>query len=200
MANATVNSGSSTGNSVGIYGSAGNINLSGGLTLNIGTLGGATYGTGMYLADGAGITGGTITLTNNSSNANIGLFYTGGNTKTANHDADIILTGTNQEAGIYANAGIQVTNSKNITDNTAPGSVGALISGGSTYTANGNFSRTTSGTAVGYYVDNGTADNPSLLFIRRSRSPKSVRMTMLTPICRLMPWYMLVPWRGICRS
>ena len=41
---------------------------------------------------------------------------------------------------------------------------------------------------------------PSLLFIRRSRSPKSVRMTMLTPICRLMPWYMLVPWRGICRS
>ncbi|WP_302428180.1 autotransporter-associated N-terminal domain-containing protein [Fusobacterium varium] len=159
LANATVNSGSSTGNSVGIYGSAGNINLSGGLTLNIGTLGGATYGTGMYLADGAGVTGGTITLTNNSSNANIGLFYTGGNTKTANHDADIILTGINQEAGIYANAGIQVTNSKNITDNTAPGSVGALISGGSTYTANGNFSRTTSGTAVGYYVDNGTADN-----------------------------------------
>ncbi|UYI78735.1 MAG: autotransporter-associated N-terminal domain-containing protein [Fusobacterium varium] len=159
LANATVNSGSSTGNSVGIYGAAGNINLSGGLTLNIGTLGGATYGTGMYLADGAGVTGGTITLTNNSSNANIGLFYTGGNTKTANHDADIILTGTNQEAGIYANAGIQVTNSKNITDNTAPGSVGALISGGSTYTANGNFTRTTSGTAVGYYVDNGTADN-----------------------------------------
>ena len=41
---------------------------------------------------------------------------------------------------------------------------------------------------------------PSLLFIRRSRSPKSVRMIMRTPICGLMPWYMLVPWRGICRS
>ena len=41
---------------------------------------------------------------------------------------------------------------------------------------------------------------PSLLFIRRSRSPKSVRMIMLTPICGLMPWYVLVPWRGICRS
>jgi FlaA1/EpsC-like NDP-sugar epimerase len=27
-----------------------------------------------------------------------------------------------------------------------------------------------------------------------------VRMIMLTPICGLMPWYVLVPWRGICRS
>ena len=33
-----------------------------------------------------------------------------------------------------------------------------------------------------------------------SRSPKSVRMIMRTPICGLMPWYVLVPWRGICRS
>jgi len=30
--------------------------------------------------------------------------------------------------------------------------------------------------------------------------PKSVRMIMRTPICGLMPWYVLVPWRGICRS
>ncbi|WP_339010620.1 autotransporter-associated N-terminal domain-containing protein [Fusobacterium varium] len=159
LANATVNSGSSTGNSVGIYGAAGNINISGGLNLNIGTLGGATFGTGMYLADGAGVTGGTITLTNNSSNANIGVYYTGANTKTAVHGADIILAGANQEVGIYANGGINVTNSKNITDNTATGSVGALVSGGSTYTATGNFNRTTAGAAVGYYVDNGTADN-----------------------------------------
>ncbi|WP_462424807.1 autotransporter-associated N-terminal domain-containing protein [Fusobacterium sp. THCT13E1] len=159
LTNATVNSGSSTGNSVGIYGAAGNINISGGLNLNIGTLGGATFGTGMYLADGAGVTGGTITLTNNSSNANIGVYYTGANTKTAVHGADIILAGANQEVGIYANGGINVTNSKNITDNTATGSVGALVSGGSTYTATGNFNRTTAGAAVGYYVDNGTADN-----------------------------------------
>ncbi len=74
--------------------------------------------------------------------------------KTANHSADIILAGTNQEVGIYANGGIKVTNSKNITDNTATGSVGTLVSGGSTYTATGNFSRTTAGAAVGYYVDN----------------------------------------------
>ena len=156
---AAVNSGSLTGNSVGIYGAAGTITLTGGLTLNVGTLGGSTFGTGIYLADGAGLSGGTITLTNNSSNANIGVYYTGANTKTANHSADIILAGTNQEVGIYANGGIKVTNSKNITDNTATGSVGALVSGGSTYTATGNFSRTTAGAAVGYYVDNGTADN-----------------------------------------
>ncbi|BBA49921.1 putative autotransporter [Fusobacterium varium] len=158
LANATVNSGSSTGNSVGIYGAAGNINISGGLNLNIGALGG-TFGTGIYLADGAGVSGGTITLTNNSSNANIGIYYTGTNTKTAVHGADIILAGANQEVGIYANGGINVTNNKNITDNTTTGSVGALVSGGSTYTATGNFNRTTAGAAVGYYVDNGTADN-----------------------------------------
>ena len=156
---AAVNSGSLTGNSVGIYGAAGTITLTGGLTLNVGTLGGSTFGTGIYLANGAGLSGGTITLTNNSSNANIGVYYTGANTKTANHSADIILAGANQEVGIYANGGIKVTNSKNITDNTATGSVGALVSGGSTYTATGNFSRTTAGAAVGYYVDNGTADN-----------------------------------------
>ncbi len=77
LANAAVNSGSSTGNSVGIYGAAGTITLTGGLTLNVGTLGGSTFGTGIYLADGAGLSGGTITLTNNSSNANIGVYYTG---------------------------------------------------------------------------------------------------------------------------
>ncbi|AVQ27921.1 autotransporter-associated N-terminal domain-containing protein [Fusobacterium ulcerans] len=157
LANTVVNSGSSSGNSVGVYASGGQVNVTGGLALNIGT--GGSTGTGMYLADGAGVTGGTITVTNNSSTANIGVYYTGANTKTAAHGAEIILAGTNQEVGIYANGGIKVTNSKNITDNTATGSVGALVSGGSTYTATGNFNRTTAGAAVGYYADNGTADN-----------------------------------------
>ncbi|RGY57786.1 autotransporter-associated N-terminal domain-containing protein, partial [Fusobacterium ulcerans] len=157
LANTVVNSGSSSGNSVGVYASGGQVNVTGGLALNIGT--GGSTGTGMYLADGAGVTGGTITVTNNSSTANIGVYYTGANTKTAAHGAEIILTGTNQEVGIYANGGIKVTSSKNITDNTATGSVGALVSGGSTYTATGNFNRTTAGAAVGYYADNGTADN-----------------------------------------
>ena len=157
LANTVVNSGSSSGNSVGVYASGGQVNVTGGLALNIGTSG--STGTGMYLADGAGVTGGAITVTNNSSTANIGVYYTGANTKTAAHGAEIILAGTNQEVGIYANGGIKVTNSKNITDNTATGSVGALVSGGSTYTATGNFNRTTAGAAVGYYADNGTADN-----------------------------------------
>ena len=145
-----------TDSAMGIYVANGTTTVSGG-GLSIDLQNG--IGTGIYLSNGASISGDTITITNaNASNSNIGLYYDG-TSGTATHGTDLVLAGANRLVGIYANGGLGVTNNQNITDTTIIDSVAVLVGGGSTYTGSGTLTGAAGGDTIGYYVNNGSAIN-----------------------------------------
>jgi len=152
-----VEAGNGTADSaMGIYVANGTTTVSGG-GLSIDLQNG--IGTGIYLSNGASISGDTITITNaNASNSNIGLYYDG-TSGTATHGTDLVLAGANRLVGIYANGGLGVTNNQNITDTTIIDSVAVLVGGGSTYTGGGTLTGAAGGDTIGYYVNNGSAIN-----------------------------------------
>jgi len=163
---ATVEAGGapSGGSSVGVYGAAGAINVSGSLGLNLSTpLTSGGIGTGIYLSDGASITGDKININNNSSTiTNIGIYYNGAAGNAATHGTDVeLVAASNKVVGLFVNGGMDLTNGKDIVDNTVQDSVAVLIDGGSKYVGSGTLTGAGSvgGDTIGYYVNDGTAEN-----------------------------------------
>ncbi|MGF6907937.1 beta strand repeat-containing protein, partial [Fusobacterium sp. PH5-44] len=99
-------SGALTGESVvGVYGTGGPVTITSGLTLNTGS-GSGDYGTGMYLSNGATVIGSPISITNNSTKTNVGLYYTNGSGTTLSHGTDLSLAGDNL-VGIFVDGGMK---------------------------------------------------------------------------------------------
>ena len=159
---------------IGVYGSEGVVNIDTGLTLNIGA--GADKGTGMYLTDGAYAAGGTITVNNSSTENNIGVYYSKGNTTgTVTNGSEIKLTGT-KGVGIYAADGITLVNNANITSTAGQSdSIASYIGGGSQLTSTGIITMNDND-SIGIYVEEGKGINSGTITMNgaASTSTKSV--------------------------
>lgn len=126
-----------TSGAIGVYGSGGIVDTTGGLTLNIGTASTNNKGTGMYLTDGAYATGGLITVNNASGTENIGIYYSKGTALgDVTNNSEVSLIGNNS-IGIYAADKINLINNKDI-NSTASNSIASYVGGDSTLTSNGN--------------------------------------------------------------
>ncbi|MGF6906521.1 autotransporter-associated N-terminal domain-containing protein [Fusobacterium sp. PH5-44] len=164
--------GNTSGNAIGVYGtnngiiSVADFNGSGyGLKLTLGT--GNDSGTGMYMENGAQVTGKKIIVDNQSSNiavTNVGVYYDG---VTGTHDTDIDLDGS-RVVGIFANNGANITyGNKNMTEIGTGTNRYAFIAGESTATpTGGSASITNTGTAtfssqdsIVMYTENGAIIN-----------------------------------------
>ena len=118
---------------VGIYATGGPVTITNGLDIELGTIAGSDYGTGMYLSNGATVTGTPITISNNSTQTNVGLYYTNSGGTPLAQGVDISLFGNNL-VGIYVDDGMTLTNANTI--NYFGGStqlVGTYVDFGSTY-------------------------------------------------------------------
>ena len=165
LANTTINAKSTgTDMAIGAYLAQGIVNISTGLIINLGDVGYAT-GTGMYLSEGASVSGDKITIENKSTTSNIGLYYMGTTGKIGTQNADMDMIGNSQLVGVYVDGGMQVINNNAITDLTTTGAVGALVGGNSTYVANGMFTGSGAGNSVGYMAENGTAENKGTIIM-----------------------------------
>jgi hypothetical protein len=123
---------------IGIYGLSGDINI--GSTLLSMNLYDSSYsgaGTGAYLRNGARLTGSKEIVIDNllSNPLGIGLYYTKGNSSSVViHDTALSLN--RKVVGLYADGGIQLEISKNISQNGAD-TVGAYVSGNSKFVSKG---------------------------------------------------------------
>ena len=148
--------GNSSEGAVGIYATGGKLTVeSTGLILNTTT----GIGTGMYLTDGAYASGAGVTFNNTSSEKNIGLYYSKGNsTNTVVNDVQINLMNS-ESIAIYAADGINLTNNKKIiTGVSNSGSIGVYISDNSNYISNADIVMNDV-EGIGIYVEDGTAIN-----------------------------------------
>ena len=162
------------GNAVGIYGSGGAVTVGAvGLTLNTDT----GRGTGMYLADGASATGGTIIVNNTAAGTkNIGIYYSKGTASgTVTNSSDISLTGS-ESIGIYAADGITLVNNSNITSTAGKSeNIGSYVGEGSQLTSTGTITMNDSD-SIGIYTEEGKGENSGTILMNGapSGSNKSV--------------------------
>ena len=149
-----------TAGTIGVYGSGGAVSIDTGLTLNIGTAGTDSKGTGMYLTDGAYATGGKITINNSSTTNNIGVYYSKGTASgTITNGAEIELTGSHG-VGIYAADGINLVNNSDMTSTaTASNSIASYVGRNSTLTSNGTIELKDAANGIGIYAENGKGIN-----------------------------------------
>jgi hypothetical protein len=156
-------------NAVGIYGAGGTISIgSNGILLRLGP----NKGTGIYLTNGAYLTGGTITVSGTGTNTNPGVYYTG---TSATHGTDIDLQGAGV-VGLYADDGVNLTNSKDILFNGASNLIGAYVAGNSTYTL-GTTSITTDvnkSNSTAIYAASGTGINKGKIEVSNANAAAMV--------------------------
>jgi hypothetical protein len=149
-------------NAIGVYAAGGgNITVGAlGISLNLGP----NRGTGLYLSNGASVSGGLISITNTSTTTNPGLYYIG---VSATHGTDLQLFGSNT-VGLYTNSGIALLNSKNITYSGAGNLIGAYVGGNSTYTSTSIGDNISTPNSAGIFVADGTGINKGEITISSS--------------------------------
>jgi hypothetical protein len=151
---------------VGVYESAGMLTIDTLLSLEVGA--GNTSGLGMYLENGASVTGSLITIDNkNTIKTNVGIYYTGNHT--LSHGTDITLLG-NKVVGIYADNSMNLSNNKAITYTVgASEQVAAYVSGNATYNNTGSINITTND-STGIYVAKGLGKNTGTISVGGANS------------------------------
>lgn len=147
---------------IGVYGTGGVLTIGEkGLTISnedMGDAGGKA--TGIYLADGASVSGGTINLVDSDSVQNIGIYYNGTGEKSSaiTHGSDITLNG-HKLIAIYADNGMKLLNEKDILGKeTNENTVGSYVAGNSTLTSQGKIDLKAK-SAVGIYTQSGKGIN-----------------------------------------
>ncbi|MDR3259376.1 MAG: autotransporter-associated N-terminal domain-containing protein [Fusobacteriaceae bacterium] len=160
--NIYADAGSSGQNAVGVYAAGGGNIIIGplGIALNLGP----NRGTGLYLSNGASVAGGLISITNTSTITNPGLYYIG---VSATHGTDLELLGSNT-VGLYANAGVSLSNNKNIIYSGTSNLIGAYIGGTSTYTSTSIGDNISTPNSAGIFVADGTGINKGEITISTS--------------------------------
>jgi hypothetical protein len=138
-------------NVVGIYANGGAITIGTGLAVNL--AGSGQVGTGIYLANGATMTGGPISILNNSTTTNAGIYYTG--TGTVSQGTDLNILGS-YVVGIFADGGITVNNNQAI-QYAGTNNVGAFIAGNSNYHSSSATDNVNTAASAGIYVADGKA-------------------------------------------
>ena len=151
---------------VGIYATGGPVTITNGLDIELGTT--ADYGTGMYLSNGATVTGTPITISNNSTQTNVGLYYTNSGGTPLAQGVDISLFGNNL-VGIYVDGGMTLTNANTI--NYFGGStqlVGTYVDFGSTYISTSATDIIGAAQSAGILAGNGLGINRGTLEVTAS--------------------------------
>ncbi|MGF6907198.1 autotransporter-associated N-terminal domain-containing protein [Fusobacterium sp. PH5-44] len=151
--------GTPSGNPVGIYNNGSLVTIdTNEFLIDIGT----GIGTGMYATNGGYFSGLDITVLNNHTDANIGVYYTKGTGSTpVAHDTNIIIDPTSTEVvGIYADGGIYLSlNTSKAIEVEGTNSIGAMVNGTSTFTNNGSINQDTATGTIGIYAVDGTGVN-----------------------------------------
>jgi hypothetical protein len=153
-----------TANVVAIYGTGGVITVTGGL--NVALAGTGMKGTGIYLSNGAYLTGDDITISNGSTTTNAGIYYTG--TGTLTNGVDINLSGNNL-VGLFLDGGITLNNNKEITY-AGTSDVGAFIRGNSTYVSSSLTDNISTANSVGAYAEDGKVSNIGTMIVSNTTS------------------------------
>jgi hypothetical protein len=157
-----VANGAATGESaIGVYATGGVVTPSAGVMFRLGLTN--DYGTGMVLAGGATVSGGSIHITNYSTATNVGIYYTGGGTRA--HGSGLMLTGQNL-VGIFVDGGGTVTNSDIISyPGFGSGFIGAYVSGGSTYESSSTSNQINTANSAEILVGKGRGTNKGTLIV-----------------------------------
>jgi hypothetical protein len=170
--------GAASGESViGVYAKGGVVTITTGLNLETGTASSSDYGTGMYLTDGATVSGAAIAITNRSSATNVGLYYKG-TSGTLAQGTDISLAGGNL-VGLYVDGGVTVTNAKGIVYSSGSGLIGAYVSGGSAYTSSSTTDTIGTAGSAGILAGNGTGTNNGTLTVNNGGSAAMAALAKL---------------------
>jgi hypothetical protein len=171
--------GANAGESViGIYANGGVVTVTGSLDIETGTLLGSDYATGMYLTNGATVTGTVIDIVNNSLQTNVGLYYS--SVGTVVQGTNITLNGTGL-VGLYADGGITLNNANAITYTVGASKlIGAYVSGNSNYisTSTGDIIGTTG--SAGILAGEGTGTNRGILTVNNNGSAAMAALAKLT--------------------
>jgi hypothetical protein len=163
---------------VGIFGVGGQLvstdtNADGvGIALEMGNIvPGSDIGTGMYLTDGATVTGAKITLKNNSTQSNAGIYYKKGTgSGTVSHGTNIEFLSGNT-VGLYVDGGIIVNNANSILYNGGNDkNIGAFVSGGAKYVSSSTTDIISDTNSAGLVAGNGVAENTGTLTVNNATS------------------------------
>ncbi|WP_200769433.1 beta strand repeat-containing protein, partial [Fusobacterium necrophorum] len=144
---------------IGLYGNKGKVTVDGKHKVEV-----TSAGTGMYMANGGYLRGGTLELENKTAGAAAaGIYYTKGtNNNEVNHDTDLTINSGSSLLALYVDGGIKLNNAKTIKIGDGENNVGAFVTGGSTFKNIGSITLTDSiKNAIGVYVENGEATNES---------------------------------------
>jgi hypothetical protein len=132
---------------------------------------GSDIGTGMFLTDGATVTGAKITLKNNSTQSNAGIYYKkGSGLGTVSHGTDIEFLSGNT-VGLYVDGGIIVNNANSILYNGGNDkNIGAFVSGMAKYVSSSMTDIVSDTNSAGLVVGNGIAENTGTLTVNNATS------------------------------
>ncbi|MDR1834864.1 MAG: hypothetical protein LBQ96_03590 [Fusobacteriaceae bacterium] len=144
---------------VGVYGDNGGLVTvaTGGLSLNLNA-----GGLGMYLQKDAYAAGKDITVTNNESTSNVGIYYDP-TSNTITHETNVILNGSNPLTGIYVATNKILTIGKDITVNTEASVGGMAGSGSELILGNDGNINLMAVAGVGLYTEEGIITNSGVI-------------------------------------
>jgi hypothetical protein len=161
---------------IGLYANGGVVTVTGGLDIETGLS--SDYATGMYLTNGATVTGATINIENNSSQTNVGLYYSG--TTTLAQGTDLVLDGSGL-VGLYVDGGMTLNNAKSITY--TPGAnklIGAYVAGDSNYVSTSTTDTIGTTGSTGILVGDGTGTNKGTFTINNAGSAAMAALAKVT--------------------